>query len=78
VNWHCSQRFSALRSGGLFSTALDTKNRTSIIHKIVNRSTSPRLTFSIALSKLNIRIIMVIMIFFFATFFFCGMVLISG
>lgn len=37
-------RFSALRSGGLFSTTLDTKNRTSIIHKIVNRSTSPRLT----------------------------------
>gem|GEM_PF-5281581 len=36
--------FCGLAFGRTFSTTLDTKNRTSIMHKIVNRSTSPRLT----------------------------------
>ncbi|MRM83104.1 hypothetical protein D1003_04600 [Riemerella anatipestifer] len=32
-------RLVALRSGGIFSTKLDTKNHTSIIRKTVKRST---------------------------------------
>jgi hypothetical protein len=39
-----SQRFAALRSGGIYSTALDAKNHSSNIAKSVKRSTKPRLT----------------------------------
>lgn len=38
------QRFAALRSGGIFSTALDTKNHSSNLAQIFIRRTSPRLT----------------------------------
>ena len=40
--WY-SDRFAALCQAGLFSTALDTKNHTSIIRIIVIRSTAPPL-----------------------------------
>jgi len=37
------QRFAALRSGGIFSTALDTKNHSSNLAQIFIRRTSARL-----------------------------------
>jgi hypothetical protein len=39
-----TQRAAALRSGGIFTTAFDTKNRTQIYAKSVRRSTEARLT----------------------------------
>jgi len=39
-----AQRFSALRSGGIFITKLYTKNHSSNIAKSVKRGTQPRLT----------------------------------
>lgn len=44
VMWKECQRFAALRSGGIFTTALDTLNRTQIYAESVKRIKKPRLT----------------------------------